>query len=844
MERTTTSRAARRLVPVLALAAALLAAACSSGDAGGAGASGPTPGSAPAGPVDPSAWPDTPPPQGSRDRPWEITSDLGESYLPNLFYADASETEQIMPLTIDGRYPIDRLVYPTLGNPNLYVKGDPKDSLMVVLRLEPDLYQPLRWSTRPVEGSPLQELFFEPAAENDFVVYLVAKSARPQATEPETPVRAANGKDVVRIKPSKILVHPVPDDMPAAFKRRATWRVIFDQAAMKDVPPGLYDVRYEIKRNGGLAPGGGYEFQYNAVRVFDRQPANDEYSIINVTDTQVSLGATLEDKTLAKLKDFVSMVNLSTDPNVRKAAFITFNGDLHQGGSVGGLRSDFVANTYAREGREILLALKELAVPMFLTIGNHDGYVSTGQVPTFINAFEASFGSPFQEVVAMANPKAWPDFDWSRYQGWLAATQSWLGGWHRDVFTGGFVRRTGATTFKDGFIPLERKDRNYILYDGFYQWQRTFGPLYASWTFGKNHFVNMNSFDLRQHRRSGWGMYTVNYGGGVSPTQMEWIARELDRAESLNRDVVVLAHHDPRGGHKNKDYPYLFEQLEYHGIGQSAWNYVAGKYVFPFLCDKLPAWAQTDVLQNDCLHDGLQEWMRPDEEMDCDDADRLPNGTCNTTLFDPKLDAQKRHYPRFSGLELIDQLLEHPRVRTILLGHTHYHALEVFQSGDELLPGKMAPDQMKAYASMEVQNPLRGFAWSTQPSSADFDPQGLQSWSVDQRNARAAVHFEEMAKRHTRVVQGAKRELLILRSTSNAEMNHQKYAGRTMIGFSILHLEKKNDARAYDAPQINRVTMYINAGAGAFDLVKDVPLDRTARVRMDDPTNPVNRLFQ
>jgi len=54
---------------------------------------------------------------------------------------------------------------------------------------------------------------------------------------------------------------------------------------------------------------------------------------VNVTDTQVSVGTAFEDKTLAKLREFVARVNASTDPTVRDAAFITFNGDLHNGGS-------------------------------------------------------------------------------------------------------------------------------------------------------------------------------------------------------------------------------------------------------------------------------------------------------------------------------------------------------------------------------------------------------------------------------------------------------------------------------------------------------------------------------
>src|SRR5688572_10740641 len=60
------------------------------------------------------------------ERPWEVVSEQGETYLANVFYAEASENEQVMPLALDGRYAIDRMVYPTLGNPNLYVKDDAK----------------------------------------------------------------------------------------------------------------------------------------------------------------------------------------------------------------------------------------------------------------------------------------------------------------------------------------------------------------------------------------------------------------------------------------------------------------------------------------------------------------------------------------------------------------------------------------------------------------------------------------------------------------------------------------------------------------------------------------------
>src|SRR4051812_26657754 len=42
-----------------------------------------------------------------RERPWEVVSNKGETYLANVFYADAVQNEQVMPWMIDGRAVID-----------------------------------------------------------------------------------------------------------------------------------------------------------------------------------------------------------------------------------------------------------------------------------------------------------------------------------------------------------------------------------------------------------------------------------------------------------------------------------------------------------------------------------------------------------------------------------------------------------------------------------------------------------------------------------------------------------------------------------------------------------------
>jgi hypothetical protein len=152
-------------------------------------------------------------------------------------------------------------------------------------------------------------------------------------------------------------VNPIDADMPDAFKNRRTIRLLFNKAAMANVPAALYDVRFEDIKDGALfsLPGqsnGVYEYQFNGLRVFNT--ANPEYQVINVTDTQFSVGDIYGSKTADKLNQFVYYVNTSSDVNVQNAAFITFNGDLHNGGSPGSLRERTVAKPTTMKPRASL----------------------------------------------------------------------------------------------------------------------------------------------------------------------------------------------------------------------------------------------------------------------------------------------------------------------------------------------------------------------------------------------------------------------------------------------------------------------------------------------------------
>lgn len=766
------------------------------------------------------------------ERPWEVLSNKGETYLSNVFYADPEENEQIMPWAVDGRAVIDRLVYPTIGNPNLYVKGDADDELVMVLRIEDDAYAHLLPRLAPASGAAPRELTLKDDERDGFAFFLVGRSARASATESDA--AATPGSSVFRVRPSKVLVNAEPEDMPAALRRRRTLRFVFDQGAMKDVPAGLYDARFEVRKAGEVYANV-FEYQYNAVRVFDRPEG--EYTALNVTDTQVSVAAVYKTLTAEKIDDFVDAVNASTASEVRSAAFITFNGDLHNGGSPETIRQRGVATTYNQEAKRVLSALKRLTLPIFLTPGNHDGYASLGHVPSAVASADNLVGDSLRKVVEEQNNKAWPGFTWDAYAAFLAKTDAKREGLHHDLYTGGFRRALGDG-YGEAWAEVPRSQRNVLLYDGFYQWQKTYGPLYGSWTFGKNRYVSMNSYELRQHRRTGWGMYTVNYGGAIGQVQMAWLDRELARAKGAAEDVVILLHHDPRGGHKGKDAGYYFPLLEYRSVQQSTVNYLLSEVFTPLVC-KQADWSLSVDERASCLHDGLQEWMAPDEEFE-----RTSKG-----VF-------------LSGVELLRRVAKNTHVRTLLIGHAHFNTLEVLQQGEPLVPGGLTlgdPASQKRVASLEAANPVRRFSWEArlEPEAVlsrggELDLEGTHRFlpgetlvtpsSFDGWRARLDGMLRAATPPAMRTLSGGAsgpRELAVLRLTSASDLSSQKYGGASMYGWSVLHVTKRTDA-----PRINAVTYLIHSGAaGGFSEVKRVDLDRTRSIPARGPENPVDQLF-
>lgn len=754
--------------------------------------------------ITPPSLPPEPTGEQLRERAWEVVSNKGETFLANVFYADAVENEQIMPWAVDGRAVIDRLVYPTIGNPNLFVKSEADDELVMVLRIEDNAWDFLSPQFGTSENDAPRPVTITETEQDGFAFFLIAKSARAQASDTDEPV--VPGPGVYRVKPKAILSNAEPEGLPASLRYRKTLRFVFDKAALADVPAGLYDARFEVRRDG-LVFANVRETQYNAVRIFDDAP--EEYTALNVSDTQVSVGLVFDTMTADKIDDFVEAVNTSTDPAVKSAAFITFNGDLHNGGAPGTLRQRAVATTYQAEAKRILDALKRLEYPIFLTAGNHDGYAAIGHAPPAVVTVDKTLGDNLQKIIQDQNLRAWPDYDWNTYSAFLTKTAQQRDGLHRDIYTGGFSRKD-SQRFEEAFTEVPRAERNMILYDGFYQWQKTYGPLYASWTFGKNRYISVNSYELRQHRRTGWGMYTVNYGGAIGKEQMAWIDRELARGKEAGEDIVVLLHHDPRGGHKGNDLGYYFPLLRYESIQQSTVNYLLSEVFTPLVCSK-PDWQISVDERESCLHDGLQEWMGPDEE------------------FDGQW---------LSGVELLARISRNPNVRTVLIGHAHMHSLEMLQSGDTLVPGKLSHDVAAPTrtASLEVANPVRRLSWERDLAIAEKD---LVPASFDPARAYVNRLLAKVPAEMRVLSGGSGRELAIVRVAAAAELTDQRYGDQKMYGYSVLHITKKTGA-----PRINGLTYFVHGVSDtSFTKVTTVDIDRTQRLSARGQENPVDQLF-
>jgi hypothetical protein len=300
----------------------------------------------------------------------------------------------------------------------------------------------------------------------------------------------------------------------------------------------------------------------------------------------------------------------------------------------------------------------------------------------------------------------------------------------------------------------------------------------------------------------------------MSHEQLAWLDREIARAHIASEDMVLLMHHDPRGGHKGKDFGYYFPVITYKGFEQSAINYLVNDKLSPLVC-KLDDVQLTVQDQDGCLHDGLQEWMAPDPDFDKEGA----------AYF-------------MSGIELLQRINKAKEIRTLLIGHAHLNSMEVLQHGDTLVPGRVAmdADSKQRLVWLEGANPIRNHAWAWDRRHTTSLLPEVEAWRT-----RLDVLLDQATPVPMRTLtdDGGPRELAILRLTSNADLSSEKFGTQSMYGWSIMHVTKQ----AAGIPRINRVSYFIHTGADAFAKVETVDVDRTKSIASKAQDNRVAQLF-
>jgi len=85
---------------------------------------------------------------------------------------------------------------------------------------------------------------------------------------------------------------------------------------------------------------------------------------------------------------------------------------------------------------------------------------------------------------------------------------------------------------------------------------------------------------------------------------------------------------------------------------------------------------------------------------------------------------------------------------------------------------------------------------------------------------------------------------VILRLVSNADLASQTYSGgKDALGFAVLSLTKKADARNVSNAQLNKVLFFANVGTAKFDHVGSIDIDRTATLKPHDAENPIQKIY-
>lgn len=261
--------------------------------------------------------------------------------------------------------------------------------------------------------------------------------------------------------------------------------------------------------------------------------------------------------------------------------------------------------TYWKEYTSYLNLIKSFNFPVFTTTGNHDGFAS------------------YETMEQVATEQ---DF-----------------------------------SFSGVLVGAEKQS---VVYDGKHFFRKMLGPTYFTFSLGKWQFVVLDTFDHFRYFRAGYGSVIANHGGWISSTQMNWARQVMQAAHLAGKKIVVVGHHDPRGGAGGTDYKNPKRRFPRRKIKKlkDEINFQIQEYL------KDPLYASTD-------------WsaVRVEDKKVQAKIDKL-----NQSFLDTHNGFLKKHaINTYDSAKILLAMIEEYNVSHVLLGHSHADFIDRVQLGDK-----------------------------------------------------------------------------------------------------------------------------------------------------------------
>ncbi|MBI3016535.1 MAG: metallophosphoesterase [Deltaproteobacteria bacterium] len=503
------------------------------------------------------------------NQPFEIT-------LGDLNYASPSLNEKAQRLPIPSH--IHEIISPTIGAPSLVFEGQ---AFSIVLQLSPkqkELLAPLSALHFVTRLSP----YFGRDVEREIPEGLKKKYKTYFDLADHVPSEIGAFLPFIHFK--RWLPRPMQFELQASFESFELFqdKLIITVRMPRAVPSYAYralDLEILIFKNDQVLL---HDIQRHSVGLLEKK---EKYRFIHFADPQINnLDLHLRGHQFPHHPDLstqeFAFFQAIREMNFLNPDFAIVSGDLVDGGNTfhnaGGPLSTFFAgmemifephnnsadyhlesSSYWNEFQSVFQFFRHLKFPLFVAPGNHDGYAA-------------------------------------------------------------YEKQNSSATFSQlKFTPtLTGPEAEPVLFDGKHFWQKMFGPRYFSFDFGVWHFVFLDTFDHYRFFRLSYSNFGANDGGWISKEQMAWLEADLKAAERSDKKIILVGHHDPRGGAQGMFYDdpsYRYPRRGILRLGDELWYKFKNFKSNPLFSSQEWSSSETSVDPNkliDTTYDSAKELMR------------------------------------------------------------------------------------------------------------------------------------------------------------------------------------------------------------------------------------------